>query len=295
MPIRLPPPQILEISGPDAIAFAHAQFSSDVAALAPRHWQWSAWLSAQGRVRAFFRLLRRDEQRLLAILRGGTAADFFRRLAPYVLRAKVRLDVVDPAPAFGCFDAADVMGLLGGAPDGHALIESGGRIGMAADDAARRWLVLGAAGSAGGDVADEQGTARWRATDIAAGIVELAPEQLDRFVAPSLGLERLDAASVRKGCYPGQEIVARLHYKGGNKRWLHRVEFSAGSVPPAGTELHAAHSDQPGELLDAVWTAAPRGIALAVLPECLPGTALTAPSTGLADFRVISAIGDASA
>ena len=71
---RLPDPQIIELAGNDALAFAQAQFSSDATALADGTWQWSAWLSAQGRVRAFFALLRIADDRLLLILRGGSAS-----------------------------------------------------------------------------------------------------------------------------------------------------------------------------------------------------------------------------
>ena len=58
MPIKLPSSSLIELTGADAAAFAQAQFSSDVASLADGRWQWSAWLSPQGRVRAFFSLLR---------------------------------------------------------------------------------------------------------------------------------------------------------------------------------------------------------------------------------------------
>ena len=66
--------ETLLIEGPDALAFAHAQFSSNVQSLAIGAWQFSAWLNAQGRVRALFHLARLDEQRLLLLLRGGEAA-----------------------------------------------------------------------------------------------------------------------------------------------------------------------------------------------------------------------------
>ena len=62
---------LLELTGPDAVAFAQAQFSNDVPSLADGHWQWNAWLSPQGRVRFFFHLLRDDAQHLRLLLRGG--------------------------------------------------------------------------------------------------------------------------------------------------------------------------------------------------------------------------------
>jgi len=135
---------------------------------------------------------------------------------------------------------------------------------------------------------------RWRAADIEAGLVDLAPGQLDRFLPAALGLGRLGAVSVRKGCYPGQEIVARLHFKGGNKRWLHRLAFTAAELPVPGTELVATGADAPGEVLQAAWTVPPGGVALAVLPESPAGAELSVPSTSVANFRVVSAIDDAN-
>src|SRR5690349_15145114 len=82
--------ELIEIAGADAIAFAHAQFSSDVAALAAGAWQWSAWLSAEGRTRAVFAVLRVADDRLLVWLPLGGARAIADALARYVLRAKVR-------------------------------------------------------------------------------------------------------------------------------------------------------------------------------------------------------------
>ena len=97
-----PPTQVLEITGADAAAFAHAQFCNDVLTLPAGHWQWNAWLSPQGRVRAFFRLLRIDADNVLLTLRGGDAVWLRAELARYVFRAKVQLRAINeaiPGPA----------------------------------------------------------------------------------------------------------------------------------------------------------------------------------------------------
>ncbi|MBW8073846.1 MAG: folate-binding protein, partial [Metallibacterium scheffleri] len=88
--IATPPPtaEMLEISGDDATTFLHAQLSSDVRVLEAGRWQWSAWLDAQGRVRALLQLARVDDTTYLALLRGGAAADMAAALGRYVLRAR---------------------------------------------------------------------------------------------------------------------------------------------------------------------------------------------------------------
>ena len=292
MPILLPAPQLLEISGPDAAAFAHAQFSSDVSALADGRWQWSAWLSAQGRVRAFFRLLRSSGGRITLILNGGSADTLQAGLSPYVLRSKVLLRRIDAVRALGFFDADEVQGRIGHVPQGDEFVETHSHAALAAAGHEARWLVVEQAAATTPTEQTAQASDSWRAADIAAGIVELDDALRDRFLPAWMNLERIGAVSVRKGCYPGQEIVARLYFKGGNKRWLHRVEFSATELPPPGTALGT--EAESGELLNTAWTAAPHGLGLAVLPDASVGKSLTAPALRGAVFRVVSAVDHAS-
>ena len=108
MLIALPPSQLLEIAGADAVAFAHAQFCNDVRALANGHWQWNAWLSPQGRVCAFFLLLRDGDERLRLLLRGGDAETLRAALARFVFRAKVQLSKPGNAQVAG-IEAADEL------------------------------------------------------------------------------------------------------------------------------------------------------------------------------------------
>ncbi|HET7779325.1 MAG TPA: tRNA-modifying protein YgfZ, partial [Rudaea sp.] len=132
---------------------------------------------------------------------------------------------------------------------------------------------------------------RWNAADVAAGLVEIGDAQADRFLPSWLGLDELGAVSVRKGCYPGQEIVARLHFKGGNKRWLQQLAFRADVMPAPGTSLTVDHdAGTSGEVLRAAWTESGQGLALATLPKLPPGTALAAPGMPGASFRVVSSI-----
>jgi folate-binding protein YgfZ len=294
VPIRLPQPQLLELAGPDALAFAHAQFSSDVRAMNVGTWQWSAWLSAQGRVRALFRLLRLGDERLILALNGGSAAEMKKGLVLFVLRAKVRIQVIDATEALGYPAASDVATRFGVTPHGGHIIEHDGLIAFAVDE--QRWCALGHPDSA--NLIDDSPDAleHWRAADIAAGIPELTDAQSDRFLPSWIALDRLGAISVRKGCYPGQEIVARLHFKGGNKRWLYRVEFTGAELPQPGTALSGEAPDVAGELLNVARTHASGGIGLAVLPEVAAGTPLrAADGFSTTGFRVVSAVGNASA
>jgi folate-binding protein YgfZ len=249
MMISLPDLQLLEIAGADAVNFAHAQFSSDVRALTDGAWQWSAWLSPQGRVRAFFQLVRDDHEHLRLLLRGGDPATLRAALAPYVLRAKVYLRISD-ATVLGAYAPAAGALALPGSP--------------------ARWVMAGESAAGAADISDGAREA-WRLADIRAGLPVLAASLQDQLLPQWLGLDRLGAVSVKKGCYPGQEIMSRLHFKGGNKRSLYRIGLAGRDLPPVGATLTqtgggeigsiimAAHSTDGSEALATLLDAAAAG------------------------------------
>ena len=212
---------MLEISGADAATFLHAQLSSDVRVLEAGRWQWSAWLDAQGRVRVLLQLARMDDTTYLALLRGGSGADMAAALGRYVLRARVKLR---PWRAVLRAAAALPLHTCAGAAPGNSIA-----FGMGT----HAWSV-GAAGAGGTGDAD----AAWR-SEIDAGWPWLPDAALDALMPPALGLEHLGAVAFDKGCYPGQEIAARLHYRGGNKRHLVTLAGAADRI----TALLYTHPD----------------------------------------------------
>ena len=282
MLIALPHSQLLEFEGPDAAIFAHAQFSSDVHALAPGHWQWSAWLSPQGRVRYFFALLCETPERLLLVLRGGEAERLREELARFVFRSKVKLRVRTDLRMFGCDEAA-VVAHCGVRPEDNKIAVRGKAIAIELPGAAR-WLLLSTPVSMP-DV-DASSLPAWQLADIRAGLPELSPPLSDRLLPQWLGLERLRAISVTKGCYPGQEVMARLHFKGGNKRGLYRIEFVCDELPAADTELTSGGTEA-GTVITACWSSGSRAEALATLTDSASGRVL-ADSGALRDIQVIS-------
>src|SRR5690348_11925655 len=123
VPVELPA-HVLELSGPDAVAFAQAQFASDLRELEREQWQWSAWLSAQGRVRCWFAVLRLGDERLLLWLRGGDAARLRDELARYVFRSKLSLRVAAELRVYGlsAAEASAPPGATALARHGDALV-----------------------------------------------------------------------------------------------------------------------------------------------------------------------------
>jgi folate-binding protein YgfZ len=274
------PLQALELSGADAAAFAHAQFCNDVLALPDGHWQWNAWLSAQGRVRAFFHLLRRDASNFVLLLRGGDAQWLRAELSRFVFRAKVQLRTIGDAGVGATQEAAEISAIAGEPPEAFAILGRAGIDAIALPGDPPRWLLYGALAQGDADALE-----RWRLADIRAGLPEIGAGLRDQLLPQSIGLDRLDAVSVRKGCYPGQEIMARLHFKGGNKRSLYRLRWPGSTVPHAGTQLRAATAAESGVIVTAARDAKAGTVeALASLPdvaadaawrmECSPASAI---------------------
>ena len=218
--------ETLSIEGPDALAFAHAQFASNIQALAVGAWQFSAWLNAQGRVRALFQLARLDEQKLLLLLRGGSAATMHDALARYVFRNRLSMQ------------ASRQQTLATGAElPTHVAYGEGDDVAFGCGTHSLRL------------VADGAGDEAWRARQLPLGWPWLPTSTLETLLPPALSLHRLHAVAIDKGCYPGQEIVARLHWRGGHKRHLCHVRLSRMATP--GDALHR-DGNEIGVLLDVV-------------------------------------------
>ncbi|MFN7183835.1 MAG: YgfZ/GcvT domain-containing protein [Thermomonas haemolytica] len=245
---RLPSARVLAIAGRDAVAFAQAQFMSDVAALGDGQWQWSGWLTAKGRLIALFALLRLDAQTLWLLLPDADPAALADALRRYVFRSKVVLSIPDIAAA-GCFapPAPAAGNRFARLDDARIALDMSG-------DAAVRTLILGSRAAA----EDADALARWDMADLVHGLPRLPSTQAGQWTPQQLSLERLRAFSVSKGCYPGQEIVARTHFLGQAKRGLALLEGDAPLV--AGSEVH-----QNGQAIGSCVASAGL-LALAVLP-----------------------------
>ena len=245
---RLPGHDLLSIAGRDATAFAQAQFMNEVAALPVGHWQWNGWLTPKGRVIALFALLKRDAETLWLLLPDTDATDLAAKLQRYVFRSKLVLAARDDLHANGGFAAPAQASGATFAVDGDALeLDFGG------DGGPRSVRISPSAANA-----DAASAAHWRRFDLQHGLPRLRDDQIEAWTPQQLSLERLRAFSVKKGCYPGQEIVARTHFLGQVKRGL--AMFEADAPIPAGAEVR----DGERTLGGIVSTAG--NIALAVLP-----------------------------
>ncbi|MGB3289809.1 MAG: folate-binding protein [Burkholderiaceae bacterium] len=223
---------VIEVAGADAVDFLHGQLTHDVKGLEPGRARLAGYCTAKGRLLGSMVIWRQSGQQepaVMMLLKADIAESLVKRLSMFVLRAKAKLRLAD----------CRVLGLALG--DGPGLPDSDPAVALPAapesaspwavtDDAAGTWIAAPSgladiqrwwliAGQPGTETDSMQGNAAlWRAQDIQAGLPWIQAATQDLFIPQTLNLDLIDAVSFTKGCYPGQEVVARSHYRGTVKR-----------------------------------------------------------------------------
>jgi folate-binding protein YgfZ len=260
---------VLTLQGTDAAKLLQGQTTCDLLGLPPSASTLGAICTPQGRALAVFRAFKTEAAIHLLLPRDMTAA-MQKRLRMYVLRADVVIE--DATARWACLGlggpgAEKRMAELGWpAPvePGAVAVSARGYVirgGQAGDE---RWSLLVEADAAANVVTAlrERGCAavdanQWRLADIRFGLPEITAATTDAFVPQMLNLDRLGGIGFSKGCYTGQEIVARAHYLGTLKRRMYRLSGAGDATPQAGNPIFPAESD--GQSVGTVIAAAPCG------------------------------------
>ncbi|MBL8500854.1 MAG: folate-binding protein YgfZ [Nitrosomonas sp.] len=241
---------LIRFSGEDAKTFLQNQLSCDIREINPKQAQYGSYCTPKGRILATF-LLWQQQDDLLMQLPAGLSAAIQKRLTMYVLRAKVRLtDASNDLIRIGVAgpDAAmlvkDVTGLtchcdhpLQVAQNGalSALCLAPQRIELitSVENAPILWQRL-----------DQQvkpvGADCWNWLDIESGIPVILPETQEMFLPQMINLDAIGGVSFKKGCYPGQEIVARTQYLGKLKRRMFLAHIDSTQTIKAGDALYSS-------------------------------------------------------
>lgn len=248
---------LLSCTGDEARAFLHAQLTSDVASLGVDGARRAGWCSAKGRLLATFLVIPHDGGFLLQLSRD-LAAPVAKRLAMFVLRSKVKLaDASGDWAQIGIWgaSAAERLGVLGLQAPVADLAVARGANGIAVRLGAQRYLALVPAARRQAALAAQAdaGAGNWALEEIRAGQPMVVQATQDLFVPQMLNLERLGAVDFKKGCYPGQEVVARTQYRGVLKRRMVRARVSAAAMPA----MDVFAEDAPGQASGTVVNAAP--------------------------------------
>jgi folate-binding protein YgfZ len=234
---------VLAVRGSDARKFLHGQLSQDVLGLATDRVALAGLHNAQGRVLAVLHLVPLDETDLLLLLPRELVVPVRDVLAKFVLRAKVRLG-----------DESEAWALAGVWPEANHPIDAAGVGHLQSEGELRTWQHaadgrrLQLRPSTPDETPVTQTARAWRAADIAAGLPTVTAATSGAFVAQMLNLDLLEGISFKKGCYTGQEVIARAHYRGRVKRRLQRFVTQA----PASLQAGDTHVLPDGRSCDVV-------------------------------------------
>ncbi len=239
---------LLRVSGTDAESFLQGQLTNDIKGLLPNRACLAGYCTAKGRLLATLLVWRQDEAIMLQVP-SDIAPGLQKRLQMFVMRSKVTFEPIT--------DELAVAGLIGGHPEAflnenltvlpvapYDVVTSAAGTVLRLTDAAglARYLWVAAPSLIDAALANNAATISdndWALSEIHAGIPHVLPATQEKFVPQMVNLELIGGVSFKKGCYPGQEIVARTHYLGKQKRRTVLAHI-AGSVVQEGTEVFAA-------------------------------------------------------
>jgi len=266
---------LIEIKGPDSAKFLQGQVTCDVRELAQGTTRLGAQCNIKGRMLLCFRALQSDSERILLRVNKGLVPNGLASLGKYIVFSKATLaDATNHYCTLGIAGnraAACVKEVFGveltndndwQAAGEHFIIRIAAdryECWLVADQAETFWQQLGP---------HTTPTSRnlWNLLDIQAGIGDISPETFETFTPQAINFQLVNGINFRKGCYTGQEIVARLHYRGSLKRHMYRFEFSltdAATLPAPNSPLNNAEGKAVGEVILAAYKNAVSGELLA--------------------------------
>ncbi len=244
---------VILISGAEAADFLQGQFCGDVRALGAGDTMLTAWCNPKGRVLFLPRLLRDLAGDFYALLPSAVASAFIKRLRMFVLRAKVQIE--------DCSQNYRVMVIDGSAATNDANFVQG-------LDGERRWLLAAQPASAAAapshtlPMLDDNSALL---SDIHRGEPQLEGSLAEQFLPQELNLDLLGGVSFNKGCYAGQEIVARVKFRGSVKRRAQRYSVISATAPVVGGRIVGSDSVARGTVLSSASSAPGRWEILAVV------------------------------
>jgi folate-binding protein YgfZ len=250
---------VIRARGADAVSFLQGQLTSDIATLGLGEAKLAGFCSAKGRLQASFIVWKAADDDIRMACSATLLAPTLKRLSMFVLRAQCRLtDASAEVP---------LVGVVGPLPGNAGLrvwerraLDGGSVVRLPDAEGRDRWLVGGAvaddalaASGLGSSTASEIPLDDWRWLEVRSGVPTIEASTVDQFVPQMLNLELLGGVDFQKGCYPGQEVVARSQYRGTIKRRMFLFDTDAEAKP--GQEIF--HDEDPSQPAGLVVNAAP--------------------------------------
>jgi folate-binding protein YgfZ len=238
----LPSLGVIAAEGEEATRFLQGQLTQDFALLGLSEARLAAFCTAKGRMLASFVAFKRGHDRVLLVCSRDLLAATLKRLQMFVLRAKVKLSDASEAHAVYGLAGEAVPAALPPTPWSHGVDGEASLVRLYPGDGTPRALWVGPAGSAPAGAPLDPGL--WAYLDAASGVATLSQPVVEAFVPQMLNYESLGGVNFKKGCYPGQEVVARSQFRGTLKRRAYVAQASA-AVQAGQAVFHPSDAEQP--------------------------------------------------
>jgi folate-binding protein YgfZ len=256
----LAPYGVLEAHGPDAAKFLQGQLTCDVREAGPARSTPGAYCTQKGRMLTSFQLLQPADDRLWLRMRSDLIDNSAGTLGKYAVFSKVKLAPRTDIVGFGLHGAGAanlLQELCGGVPDGQNGTLPAGDALLLQRDSAGDWFECWLPATAAAEFwqravqkARAAGTEYWRWLVLRSGFGEISQATAGLFIPQMLNYHLNGAVNFKKGCYTGQEIVARTHYRGQVKRHAQLVSCNAALPPAPGAEVLGATGKAVGNVVD---------------------------------------------
>jgi len=247
---------IVKINGTDAQTFLQGQFSNDINTLENNQSQWNSYNSPKGRLYATFRICKHAQDYYLLIPQD-VVEPFVKRLRMFVMRSDVTLNNISSTWQSLGF-AGNELPIPTPSTEGEILQENDINW-IKIPGTVPRVICFGEIPNIEkikqqlvGKLTKTQSN-HWRRLDIHAGIANIFADTQEAFVAQMVNLQLIDGVSFTKGCYPGQEVVARMHYLGKLKKRMYRITINSTERPKLGENLYDSSSENQqsiGQIVD---------------------------------------------
>jgi folate-binding protein YgfZ len=242
----LPHLGVIRARGEDAAAFLHGQLTQDFALLGAHEARLAAFCNAKGRMLASFVGWRRSEDEILLVCSRDLLAATLKRLSMFVLRAKAKLS--DASEEFALYGlAGDAVPTPSASPWTLSALADGLAVQLYPADGQPRALWAGPA-SAAAPAGPALDAALWQWGEVRSGVAMLSAPVVEAFVPQMLNYESVGGVNFRKGCYPGQEVVARSQFRGTLKRRAF-VAHAEAQLTTGQEVFQASEPDQPAGLV----------------------------------------------
>ena len=243
--VKLHQTRLLLVKGPEAGKFLQGQVTCDLRELSTPVTRIGAQCNPKGRILLSFRALQIDAETIALRMPASMLEKAKSSLGKYIVFSKAKLHDGNDYALFGLYGegaqqtAGTIFNALHAENDGW--IEKDGNILLQlAPDRFECWIKSANAAAFEQQLTDHTHTGNlndWDLLNIRAGIADIYPETVELFTPQEINYQLVNGINFRKGCYTGQEIVARLHYRGKLKRHMYRFEFSGEQLPAPGTAL----------------------------------------------------------